>query len=75
MAGVAAARGCAAAAMAAAVATAVAAAIGLLPRSSLSSHLRGEFTPFFLQMMARVCERVPSSLIEPKMGREGKGPT
>ena len=29
---------------------------------------------FFYQMTARVCEGVTSPLIEPKMGREGKGP-
>ena len=29
--------------------------------------------PFFLQMTARVCGGVPSPLIEPIMGREGKG--
>ena len=37
--------------------------------------LEKEGTPFFSQMTARVCGRVPSPLIEPKMGREGKGPT
>ena len=50
-------------------------AVGLLPRSSLSSHLRGRGTPFFLQMTARVCGGVPSPLIEPIVGRERKGPT
>ena len=34
-----------------------------------------EFTPFFLQMMARVCGGVHSPLIEPIVGRERKGPT
>ena len=51
------------------------AAVGLLPCSSLSSHLRGEIAPLFLQMTARVCGGVPSPLIEPLVGREGKGPT
>ena len=37
--------------------------------------LEREITPFFIQMMARVCGGVPSPLIEPIMGREGKGPT
>ena len=41
----------------------------------LEQPLVREFTPFFLQMMAMVCGGVPSPLIEPKMGREGKGPT
>ena len=41
----------------------------------LEQPLERENTPFFLQMTARVCGRVPSPLIEPKMGREGKGPT
>ena len=36
--------------------------------------LEREFTPFFLQMMTRVCGGIPSPLIEPQMGREGKGP-
>ena len=51
------------------------AAVGLLPCSSLSSYLRGEIAPFFLQMTARICGGVPSPLIEPIMGQEGKGPT
>ena len=34
-----------------------------------------EETPFLSQMTARVCGGVPSPLIEPIMGREGKGPT
>ena len=42
-------------------AAAAATAVGLLPQPS--------------QMMTRVCGGVPSPLIEPKMGREGKGPT
>ena len=38
--------------------------------------LEMEETPFFRsQMMARVYGGVPFPLIEPKMGREGKGPT
>ena len=38
--------------------------------------LEREDTPLFSQMTARVCwGGVPSPLIEPKMGREGKGPT
>ena len=38
--------------------------------------LEMEKTPFFSQMTARVCGGgIPSPLIEPKMGREGKGPT
>ena len=41
----------------------------------LEQPLEREITPFFLQMTARVCGRVPSPLIEPIMGREGKGPT
>ena len=41
----------------------------------LEQPLEREITLFFLQMTARVCGRVPSSLIEPIMGREGKGPT
>ena len=41
----------------------------------LEQPLEREFTPFFLQMTARVCGGVPSPLIEPIMGREGKGPT
>ena len=58
----------------AAVATVAAAAIGLLPRPSASSHSGLEFSPFFSQMMVRVCGGVPSSFIELKVGREGKGP-
>ena len=41
----------------------------------LEQPLEREITPFFLQMMARVCGGVPSPLIEPIMGQEGKGPT
>ena len=42
----------------------------------LEQPLERESTPFFLQMTARVCGGgVPSPLIEPIMGREGKGPT
>ena len=41
----------------------------------LEQPLERGFPPFFLQITARVCGRVPSPLIEPIMGREGKGPT
>ena len=42
----------------------------------LEQPLEREITPFFLQMTARVYGGgVPSLLIEPIMGREGKGPT
>ena len=41
----------------------------------LEQPLEREFTPFFLQMTARVCGGVPSPLIEPIMGQERKGPT
>ena len=41
----------------------------------LEQPLERENTPFFLQMTARVCGGFPSPLIEPIMGREGKGPT
>ena len=41
----------------------------------LEQPLERENTPFFLQMTARVCGGIPSSLIEPIMGQEGKGPT
>ena len=41
----------------------------------LEQPLEREFTPFFLQMMARVCGGVPSPLIESIVGRERKGPT
>ena len=41
----------------------------------LEQPLESEFTPFFLQMMARVCGLIPSPLIEPIVGRERKGPT
>ena len=41
----------------------------------LEKPLEREDDPFFLQMTARVCGGVPSPLIEPIMGREGKGPT
>ena len=41
----------------------------------LERPLEREFTPFFLQMTARVCGGgVPSPLIELKMGQEGNGP-
>ena len=45
------------------------------PPAFLEQPLEMEETPFLSQMTARVCEGVPSPLIEPKMGREGKGPT
>ena len=49
---------------------------GWTPSSAfLEQPLEREITPFFLQMTARVCGGVPSPLIEPIMGREGKGPT
>ena len=41
----------------------------------LEQPLEREFTPFFLEMTARVCGGVPSPLIEPIVGRERKGPT
>ena len=42
----------------------------------LEQPLEKESTPFFLQMTARVLGGgVTSALIEPIMGREGKGPT
>ena len=41
----------------------------------LEKPLERESTPFFLQMTAMVCGWVPSPLIEPIMGREGKVPT
>ena len=44
----------------------------------LEQPLEREITPVFLQMTARVCGGgggVPSPLIEPIMGPEGKGPT
>ena len=41
----------------------------------LEQPLEREFTPFFLQMTAKVCGGVPSLLIEPIVGREMKGPT
>ena len=40
----------------------------------LEQPLEREITPFLLQMTARVCGGVPSPLIEPIMGRGGKGP-
>ena len=43
--------------------------------SFLEQPLEREDTPFFPQMMARVCGGVPSPLIEPIVGRERKGPT
>ena len=45
------------------------------PLAFCEQPLEMEETPFFSQMTARVCAGVPSPLIEPKMGREGKGPT
>ena len=41
----------------------------------LEQPLEREITLFFLQMTAGVCGGVTSPLIEPIMGREGKGPT
>ena len=41
----------------------------------LEQPLEREITLVFLQMTARVCGGVPSPLIEPIMGPEGKGPT
>ena len=38
----------------------------------LDQPLEREFTPLFLQMMAKACGGVPSPLIEPIMGREKK---
>ena len=49
---------------------------GWTPSPAFLEHpLEREITPFFLKMTARVCGGVPSPLIEPIMGREGKGPT
>ena len=49
---------------------------GRSPSTIFLEHpLEREFTPFFLQMMARVCGGVPSPLMEPIMGRVGKGRT
>ena len=60
-------------------AAAAATAVGLFPRPFVSSHSRWRRLPSFSQMTARVCwgggGGVPSPLIEPIMGREGKGPT
>ena len=67
--------GTAAARGGAAAVAAAEAAVGLLPRSSLSSHLRWSLLLSFLQMTAKVCGGVPSPLIEPIVGRERKGPT
>ena len=60
---------------ASAAAAATATAVGLLPRPSVSSYSRWRRLPSFSQMTARVCGEVPSPLIEPKMDREGEGPT
>ena len=65
----------AAAAAAARRCAAAATTVGLLPRPSVSSHSRWRRLLSFSQMTARVCGGVPSPLIEPIMGREGKGPT
>ena len=54
---------------------AAATTVGLLPRPSVSSHSRWRRLLSFSQMTDRVCGGVPSPLIEPIMGREGKGPT
>ena len=46
--------------------------------ASREQPLEREETPFFSQMTARVCVGgggVPSPLIEPKIGQEGKGLT
>ena len=63
----------------AAAAVAASTTVGPLPQPSLSSHSRGSSLLCFFQMMARVCGGgdggFPSPLIEPKMDREGKGPT
>ena len=49
---------------------------GWTPSSAFREQpLEMEETPFFSQMTAQVCGGIPSPLIEPKMGREGKGPT
>ena len=59
-----------------AAAASAATLVGLLPRPSVSRHSRWRRLPsFFSQMTSRVCGGVPSPLIEPIMGREGKGPT
>ena len=50
-----------------------AAAVGLL--AFREQPLERDETLFFSQMTAMVCGVVPLPLIEPKMGREGKGPT
>ena len=63
------------AAAAAAAARRRAAAAARMGRAFLEQPLEREITPFFLQMTARVCWGVPSPLLEPIMGREGKGPT
>ena len=56
-------------------AAAAATAVGLHSQAFLEQPLERESTPFYLQMTARVCGGVPSPVIEPIMGREGKGPT
>ena len=59
-------------------AEAAATIVGLLPQPSVTSHSRGRKFISFLQMTNRVCGGgggVPTPLIEPKMSREGKGPT
>ena len=62
--------------MRAAVTAARTTAVGLLPRPSGSSQSRWRKLLSFSQMTARVCGGgVPSPLVEPIMGREGKGPT
>ena len=45
------------------------------PPAFREQPLEMEETPFLSQMTTRVCGGVPSPLIEPIMGREGKGPT
>ena len=49
---------------------------GWTPSSTfLEQSLKREFTPFFLQVTAKICGGVAFPLIEPKLGQEGKGPT
>ena len=57
------------------VAVVAAAAVGLLSWPSLSSHLRGRSLISFFKWRLGFVGGVPSPLIEPIMGREGKGPT
>ena len=57
-----------------AAAAAVAMAVRLLPLPSLAATREGGDS-FLFSMTARVCGGGPFSYMEPKMGREGKGPT